>query len=94
MAHPGQCLHTAQGVGARINTSGAALTIRAGASTSTAAIGSVADGAYVTIRCQKYGQAVSGTYGKSTLWDKIGTGYVADAYVSTGSDGRVAPLCP
>jgi hypothetical protein len=82
------------GVAARINTSGAPLTIRANASTSAAAIGSVADGAYVTIRCQAYGKAVTGTYGTSTLWDKIGTGYVADAYVATGSDGRVAPLCP
>ena len=82
------------GVPGRINTSGAPLTIRAGASTSTAAIGSVADGAYVTIRCQKRGQTVSGTYGSSSLWDKIGDGYVADAYVSTGSDGQVAPDCP
>lgn len=82
------------GVGARINTSGAALTIRAGASTSTAAVGSVADGAYVTITCQRVGQSVTGTYGTSKLWDKIGAGYVADAYVATGSDGRVAPLCP
>jgi hypothetical protein len=82
------------GVGARINTAGSALTIRAGASTSTAAIGAVSDGAYVTISCQKVGQTVTGTYGTSTLWDKIGTGFVADAYVATGSDGRVAPLCP
>lgn len=81
------------GFAARINTSGAPLTIRAGASTATAAIGSIADGATVTIKCQKIGQAVSGTYGTSKLWDKIGTGYVADAYVSTGSDGRVAPDC-
>lgn len=82
------------GVGGRVNTSGAPLTIRASASTSAAAIGSVPDGAYVTIRCQTYGKAVSGTYGTSTLWDKVGAGYIADAYVSTGSDGRVAPLCP
>ena len=82
------------GVSARVNTSGAPLTIRAAASTSSASLGSVADGAYVTIKCQKYGQSVSGTYGTSTLWDKIGTGYIADAYVATGSDGRVAPLCP
>jgi len=82
------------GAEARVNTSGAPLTIRAAASTSSSAIGSVADGAYVTITCQKYGQSVSGTYGTSTLWDKIGAGYVADAYVATGSDGRVAPLCP
>jgi hypothetical protein len=82
------------GFAARINTSGAPLTIRAGASTSTAAVGSVADGASVTITCQKIGQSISGTYGTSKLWDKIGAGFVADAYVSTGSDGRVAPDCP
>jgi hypothetical protein len=81
------------GATGRINTSGAPLTIRAGASTSTSAVGSVADGAYVTITCQKSGQSISGTYGTSSLWDKIAGGYVADAYVSTGSDGRVAPDC-
>ena len=27
-------------------------------------------------------------------YEKIGGGYVADAYVSTGSDGQVAPTCP
>lgn len=81
------------GFAAHINTSGAALTIREGASTATAAIGSVADGASVTISCQQVGQSVTGTYGTSKLWDKIGAGFVADAYVSTGSDGRVAPDC-
>lgn len=81
------------GVSARINTSGARLTVRAGASTNTAAVGSVGDGTHVTIKCQKHGEAVTGTYGTSTLWDFIGNGYVADAYVATGSDGRVAPLC-
>jgi hypothetical protein len=84
----------AGGVTARVNTAGSPLTIRAAASTSASAIGSVADGAFVTIKCQKLGQSVSGTYGTSKLWDKIGAGYIADAYVATGSDGRVAPLCP
>jgi len=82
------------GVSARVNTSGAPLTIRAGASSTTSAVGSVADGAYITITCQKYGTSVKGTYGTSTLWDKISGGYVADAFIATGSDGRVAPLCP
>lgn len=81
------------GVTGRINTAGARLTVRAGASTSTAAIGSVGDGVFVTIQCQKNGQSVNGTYGTSALWDDIGQGFVADAYVSTGSDGRVAPPC-
>jgi|SRR5687768_12208706 len=88
------CATGGSGVVARINTAGSALTIRAGASTSTAAVGSVGDGATVTITCQKKGQSITGTYGTSTLWDKIGGGYVADAYVSTGSDGQVAPTCP
>ena len=79
----------------RVNTAGAPLTVRTGASTSTAAVGSVSDGATVRISCQKRGQAVTGTYGTSTLWDKIGDGrYIADAYVSTGSDGQIAPTCP
>ena len=82
------------GVAGRVNTAGAPLTIRAGTSTSTADIGSVADGATVTISCQKRGQSITGTYGTSTLWDKIGAGFIADAYVSTGSDGQVAPTCP
>ncbi|HSK01248.1 MAG TPA: peptidoglycan DD-metalloendopeptidase family protein [Kofleriaceae bacterium] len=78
----------------RVNTAGAPLTIRASASTSSAAVGSVADGAQVTITCQKRGESVTGTYGTSTLWDKISGGYIADAYVLTGSDGQVAPTCP
>lgn len=79
----------------RVNTSGAPLTVRANASTNAAAVGSVDDGAHVTITCQKRGEAVSGTYGSSTLWDRIaGGGFIADAYVSTGSDGQVAPTCP
>lgn len=82
------------GVAGRINTAGAPLTVRAGASTSTAAIGSVADGTWVTITCQKQGQQITGTYGTTRLWDDIGAGYVSDAYVATGSDGQVAPTCP
>ena len=81
------------GVAGRVNTAGAPLTVRAGASTSTAAIGSIADGTHVTIRCQKRGQSITGTYGTTTLWDDIGNGFVSDAYVSTGSDGQVAPTC-
>lgn len=82
------------GVTGRINTaSGARLTVRAGASTNSAAIGSVGDGVFVTIQCQKSGQSVAGTFGTSSLWDDIGQGFVADAFVSTGSDGQVAPTC-
>lgn len=81
------------GVTGTVNTSGIPLTVRKEASTSSAAVGSVADGAKVKITCQKHGTTVTGTYGTSSLWDFIGDGYVADAYVSTGSDGQVAPTC-
>lgn len=82
------------GVSARVNTAGAPLTIRASATSNSAAIGSLADGAYFAISCQKRGQSVHGTYGTTTLWDKVNGGYVSDAFVSTGSDGQVAPTCP
>lgn len=76
-----------------INTSGASLTVRDKPSVNGAAVGALADGAEVTISCQVHGSSVTGTYGTSTLWDFIGDGYVADAYVATGSDGQVAPTC-
>lgn len=81
------------GVSGTVNTSGLPLNVRAAASTSASIVGSVADGAKVTITCQKQGTKVSGTYGTTTLWDFIGNGYVSDAYVHTGSDGQVAPTC-
>jgi hypothetical protein len=82
------------GVVGRVNTGGPALTIRAAATNTSAAVGTVAHESTVTITCQKQGESVAGTYGTSTLWDKIGTGFVPDAFVSTGSDGQVAPTCP
>jgi len=77
----------------RVNTSGAPLTVRSGPGTGYGAVGSVADGATVRIGCQKYGQTIAGPYGTSSIWDSIGSGYVSDAYVSTGSDGLVTSLC-
>ena len=65
-----------------------------GPGTSFAAVGSVSDGAAVTIHCQKRGQTVTGKFGTSSLWDKIDGGFVSDTYVFTGTDGRVAPDCP
>jgi hypothetical protein len=77
----------------RVNTRGVPLTVRSGPGTGYAAVGSVANGAAVRITCQVRGAPVSGTYGTSTLWDRIAGGYVSDAYVSTGSDGQVTPTC-
>ncbi len=77
-----------------VKTSGAPLNIRSGPSTSYSVVGTVANGSKVTIYCQTYGQRISGPYGTTTVWDRIGAGkYVSDAYIYTGSDGLVAPLC-
>ena len=78
----------------RVNTSGAALKVRSAPTTGSSVVGTRADGARVTITCQTYGQTVSGTYGTTRVWDKLKSGgYVSDAFVKTGSDGLVAPLC-
>jgi len=77
-----------------VNTGGDSLTIRSGPSTGDSAVGSLADGSAVTISCQTDGESVTGTYGTTSTWDKVtSSGYVSDAYVYTGSDGRVAPDC-
>ena len=77
-----------------VNTTSADLNVRSGPGTSYSIVGSLSDGASVTISCQTTGTSVTGTYGTSNIWDKIGTGrYVPDAYIYTGSDGRVAPNC-
>ncbi|MEV6441546.1 hypothetical protein [Amycolatopsis sp. NPDC051716] len=73
--------------------SGAPLTVRSSPSASAGSVGSIADGTAVTISCQTNGSTVDGKYGTSDIWDKVGNGYVSDAYVYTGSDGRVAPDC-
>lgn len=78
-----------------VKTSGPALNVRSSPSTSATVVASVANGASVSIDCQTYGSSVSGTYGTSTVWDHLPQqgGYVSDAYIYTGSDGLVAPLC-
>jgi hypothetical protein len=84
---------TVDAVAGRVHSEGM-LAIRTSTSVTSASIGSVADGAIVAITCQKLGESVTGTFGTSALWDKIGSGYVPDAFVATGSDQQVAPLCP
>jgi murein DD-endopeptidase MepM/ murein hydrolase activator NlpD len=77
-----------------VNTSGANLNVRSGPSTSYAIVDSLADGTRVSIQCQTTGQSITGTYGTSNLWNRIGSGrFIPDAYTYTGSDGRVAPNC-
>ncbi len=77
-----------------VRTAGADLNVRSGPGTGYSIVGSLANGTAVTISCQTTGTTVTGTYGTSNIWNRIGTGrFIPDAYTYTGSDGRVAPNC-
>jgi surface antigen len=74
---------------------GYTLTVRKRPRSAARKVRELKDGAEVTIVCQTTGEQTTGTFGTSRLWDKlIRGGFVSDTYVSTGSDGRVAPECP
>jgi len=73
--------------------SGVPVRVHSGPHLGSPGVGAAADGTTVSISCQITGDAVTGKYGRTTLWDKIGSGYISDSYVFTGSDGRVAPIC-
>ena len=79
-----------------VDTEASSLNVRSGPGTGYGVVGSVADGATVAIYCQTTGTTVTGPYGTSNVWDRIGTGrYVADAFVRTGYDGFIpgVPRC-
>ncbi len=86
---------TATGTVNTTGNPGPALTVRAQPTAASAAVGHRSDGATITIVCQTYGQQVTGTYGTTRILDRTRSGgYGSDAYIRTGSDGLVAPLCP
>ncbi|MGS2619007.1 N-acetylmuramoyl-L-alanine amidase [Micromonospora sp. LZ34] len=79
-----------------VNTEGTNLNVRSGPGTGYAIVGSVADGATVSIYCQATGTTVTGPYGTTNIWNRIGTNrYVSDAYLLTGHDGFIpnVPRC-
>ncbi|MGC4815832.1 SH3 domain-containing protein, partial [Micromonospora sp. DT228] len=68
-----------------VDTTASTLNVRSGPGTGYGVVGSVADGARVTIYCQATGTSVTGPAGTSTIWHRIGTNrYVAAAYLQTG----------
>jgi len=80
----------------RVGTERLPLVVRGAPSTGGRVVTKLAPGAEVRISCQTAGDAVAGTYGTSTLWNRITypvTGFVPDSYIYTGSDGRVAKDC-
>jgi CHAP domain len=76
-------------------TGGAGLTVRSTPSTSGSPLRVLPEGTNVYIDCQTNGTPITGPWGTTSLWDHLPAygGYVSDAYVYTGTNGRVAPEC-
>ncbi|RLP96101.1 amidase [Micromonospora sp. BL4] len=92
-----QLVNGITGIGSgTVNTESANLNVRSGPGAGYPVVGSVADGATVAIYCQAVGTTVTGPYGTTAVWNRIGTNrYVSDAYVLTGYDGYIpnVPRC-
>jgi hypothetical protein len=87
-------LWTGSGPKGIVRTSGGPLTVRSGPGTARAAVGQAGNHANVVIECTARGTTVTGTYGTTDLWNRIGPrNWISDAYVNTGSSSPVAPAC-
>lgn len=73
---------------------GGTVNLRSGPGTNYGIVGSVNDGAIVTVSCTAYGTSHSGRYGSTSLWNRLSNGtWMSDAYLYTGTNGPVAPPC-
>lgn len=80
--------------GTVITPSGENLNVRSGPGTSYSKVGALSSGASVTFNCYENGTAVTGPYGTETIWDQLSSGgFVSDAWIYTGQNGAVVPLC-
>lgn len=79
-----------------VNTGSGDLNVRSAPSATSQRVGSLRNGARITITCYARGTVFNGgPYDMSTdLWNRLaGGGYVTDAMLDTGSDGPVVPPC-
>ncbi|HEX5596616.1 MAG TPA: peptidoglycan DD-metalloendopeptidase family protein [Micromonosporaceae bacterium] len=73
---------------------GGSVNKRSGPGTGYAVVGSVADGATVTVSCSANGTSHSGRYGTTSLWNRLSDGtWISDAYLWTGLSGPVNGWC-
>ena len=95
---PAPAVQAGPGVGNSypINSEGSLINVRVNPSTVSQIIGQVGQDQYVTIDCTQYGDAVTGPWGTTTLWDHISApynGYVSDMWVNTASGKPVVSAC-
>ncbi|HEV7711818.1 MAG TPA: N-acetylmuramoyl-L-alanine amidase [Asanoa sp.] len=72
------------------------LNVRSGPGTGYSTVGTVANGAKATIFCQRAGTKVTGPFGTSTVWDRIGMNrWVSATYLRTSHPGFIprVPRC-
>jgi hypothetical protein len=91
-----QLVNGVTGIGSGTISVSGSLNVRGGPGTGYAVVGSLANGAGVSVYCQATGTTVTGTFGTTNIWNRVGTNrYVSDAYVNTGHDGYIpgVPRC-
>jgi uncharacterized protein YraI len=80
--------------GGTIQSGGGNVNLRAGPGTGYPIVGTIGQGAGVSIDCVGYGTPVSGPFGTTNLWDEIGNReWVTDAFVNTGTSAPIAMPC-
>lgn len=73
---------------------GGSLNKRSGPGTGYGVVGSVGDGATVTIACSANGTSHTGRYGTTSLWNRLSDGsWISDAFLWTGVNGAINGLC-
>ena len=87
-------LWTGDGPQGVVRTKNGPLNVRSGPSTDYPAVGQAGNHTNVVIECTARGATITGTYGTTDLWNRIGPdNWVSDAYVATGSSTPTAPTC-
>lgn len=79
-----------------INSEGSVINVRVNPSTASGVVATLGQDQYVQITCTQRGDAVTGPFGTTTLWDRIDSpayGYVSDEWVNTSSGAPVVGSC-
>ena len=79
-----------------INSQGSVINVRTASSTQSTIVGTVVQDQYVHIVCTSYGEAVSGPWGTTGLWDRIDSpyyGYISDEWLNTATGAPVVGSC-